>query len=163
MKISFDLDNTLICFGESAGYEPRLPWYLRIVAGNEPLRLGASELAKRLRESGWELWIYTTSLRDPAAVKRWLRCHGIEVAGVINQDVHDRRLKRTRDCRPPSKNPAAFDIALHVDDSEGVRMEGDQYGFEVVVVAPDDAEWADKVLLAAEKKLSVTRCASESH
>jgi hypothetical protein len=46
----------------------------------------------------------------------------------------------------PSKYPPAFDIDLHVDDSEGVRMEGDEFGFRVVVVRPDDENWTERVL-----------------
>ena len=150
MRISFDLDDTLICYGPCLPREPRLPWYKRLVAGDEPLRLGARSLMANLQEKGWELWVYTTSHRPPGSIRRWLRCHGIQVAGIINQDTHDAHLKDTlRDFRP-SKNPGAFGIALHVDDSEGVRMEGAVHGFEVVVVAPDDEGWAKKVWSAAE-------------
>ena len=39
-----------------------------------------------------------------------------------------------------------FGIDLHVDNSEGVRMEGDEHGFRVLVVRPDDTQWAQKVL-----------------
>ncbi|NQD57776.1 hypothetical protein HP546_20795, partial [Pseudomonas sp. CM25] len=49
----------------------------------------------------------------------------------------------------PSKLPSAFDIDLHVDDSEGVRLEGVDHGFRVVVVCPKDENWAQKVLDAA--------------
>jgi hypothetical protein len=34
----------------------------------------------------------------------------------------------------PSKNPRAFGIDLHVDDSEGVKLEGKKYGFKGVRV-----------------------------
>lgn len=151
MRISFDLDDTIICYREGVPREPALPWYWRLVAGGEPLRLGAPTLLRGLRERGWEVWVYTTSHRDPAAVRRWLWCHGVRVAGVINQHVHDAHLRRSERDRPPSKNPAAFGITLHVDDSDGVRMEGDRHGFRVVVVEPEDAGWAEKVLRAVEQ------------
>jgi hypothetical protein len=38
---------------------------------------------------------------------------------------------------------------MHVDDSDGVRLEGRRHGFRVVVVSPDDADWTRKVLAAA--------------
>jgi hypothetical protein len=148
MRISFDLDDTLICYHPGVPREPHLPWYVRLVVGDEPLRLGARALLRGLHQRGWELWIYTTSHRRPNSVRRWLRCHGVRVAGVINQDVHEARLKRTaKDC-PPSKNPAAFGIPLHVDNSDGVRVEGVTHGFRVIVVAPNDTDWAEKVLHA---------------
>ena len=151
MRISFDLDDTLICYRPEVPREPRLSWYLRLIGGDEPLRLGARTLLRKLQERGWELWVYTTSHRPASAVRRWLRCHGIRIAGVINQDVHDAQLKRTLNDYPPSKNPGAFGMALHVDDSEGVRMEGEIHGFEVVVIAQDDEAWSEKVWRAAEK------------
>lgn len=149
MRISFDLDDTLICYLPGSLYEPPLPWYWRPLGGAEPLRRGAKALMNGLRASGWEVWVYTTSYRRPAAVKWWLWCHGVRVGRVINQDVHDRHLKRSRNDYPPSKNPRAFGIDLHVDDSEGVRMEGRTHGFSVVVVDPLDAAWADAVWAAA--------------
>jgi hypothetical protein len=95
MRISFDLDDTLICYQPHVPREPGLPWYWRMLAGDEPLRLGARALMRRLRERGWELCIYTTSYRPPRGVRWWLRGHGIRVARVINQDVHDAHLTRT--------------------------------------------------------------------
>ncbi len=149
MIISFDLDDTLICYQQGVSQEPRPGWPWRWLAGPEPLRLGAIGLIRGLRSAGWDVWVYTTSHRDPWSVWCWLRCHGVHVSRVINQDVHDFHLRRNERERPPSKNPAAFGIALHVDDSEGVAEEGRRYGFSVVVVDPLDGAWADKVRAAA--------------
>jgi hypothetical protein len=149
MRISFDLDDTLICFQDGVPQEPRLPWYLRSLVVDEPLRLGTVDLTRELRQRGWEVWIYTTSNRRASRVRRWLRFHGVRIDGFVNQNIHNAHLQRVQPHRPPSKNPAAFGIDLHVDDSEGVRIEGEQHGFHVVVVTPDDMAWADKVLQAA--------------
>lgn len=151
VRISFDLDDTLICPGDGTPREPRPSWHRRLFAPREPLRLGARSLMQSLDESGWEIWIYTTSYRSPSAVKRWLRSYSVRVARVVNQDAHDQLPKPATSDRPPSKNPRAFDIALHVDDSEGVRIEGERHGFRVVVIGPTDPDWASKVLGAAEK------------
>jgi hypothetical protein len=152
MRISFDLDDTLICYGEGVPCEPRLPLAYRLLAGDEPLRFGARSLMRRLHSLGCELWIYTTSHRHPTSVRLWLWCHGVRVVRVINQDVHDRHFPRTGGFYPPSKNPGAFGIDLHIDDSDGVRMEGEQHGFNVLVVSPDDPAWAEKVLRRVEKR-----------
>ena len=45
-----------------------------------------------------------------------------------------------------SKYPPAFGIDLHVDDSEGVGMEGKQHRFRVIVVSPADPEWTTRIL-----------------
>jgi hypothetical protein len=152
MRISFDLDDTLICYHPDVPREPRLPLLYRLLAGDEPLRLGARSLLKTLRDRGCELWIYTTSYRSPAAVRLWLWCHGLRVARVINQAVHDAHFPRTGHHYPPSKNPGAFGIDLHIDDSDGVRMEGEQHGFSVVVVSPDDPAWTEKILQWVDKR-----------
>ena len=150
MRISFDLDDTLICYGPSFPRESRLPWYKRLIAGHEPLREGAPALLRRLQASGWEVWVYTTSRRSIGSVRRWLLCHGIRVAGVINQDVHEANFCRSPNHRALSKHPGAFGIDLHVDDCEGVRMEGETHGFNVLVISPHDEAWAERVWLAAE-------------
>jgi hypothetical protein len=161
MRISFDLDDTLICYQPGVPCEPGLPWHWRWLGGDEPLRRGAVELISRLRQYGWEIWIYTTSHRNPSSVRWWLWCHGIRVVRVINQDVHDATLRRTPNDYPPSKNPGAFGIDLHVDDSIGVRMEGEQHGFKVAVVAPDNESWTEVVLsAAAEVESRRTRCST---
>jgi hypothetical protein len=149
MRISFDLDDTLICYRDGVAGEPRLPWYLRWFIDDEPLRLGAPALMCKLQARGWEVCIYTTSQRNPAAVRRWLQRHGVRASTVINKDIHDLRLRRGPQHSMPSKNPAAFGIDLHVDDSDGVQQEGEKHGFRVVVVSPDDPRWVEKVLLAA--------------
>ena len=38
-----------------------------------------------------------------------------------------------------------YGIDLLVDDSHGVRIEGERHGFRTVVVDPTDSEWAEKV------------------
>jgi hypothetical protein len=102
-----------------------------------------------LRRRGWDIWIYTTSGRTPFQIRLWLLLHGLRVDGIVNDERHRRELSGLRFLRLPSKYPPAFGIDLHVDDSEGVRMEGDEHGFTVVVVQPGDESWAEKVLKAA--------------
>jgi hypothetical protein len=148
MRISFDLDDTLICYQPHVPREPPLPWPWRLVVHDEPLRLGARALLRELARMGHDLNVYTTSYRSPRDVRWWLRAHGIPVREVINQDAHDRHFRAHRDEYPPSKNPRAFGFHLHIDDSEGVRIEGAQHGFQVVVVSPDDLRWAEKILSA---------------
>jgi hypothetical protein len=150
VRISFDLDDTLICYREGTPCEPRPPWHRRLLAPREPLRLGTCSLVQTLSARGWEVWVYTTSHRSPASIRRWLRSYGIRVARVVTQQEHDRLVWRPVFGRKPSKNPAAFGIDLHVDDSDGVRVEGEQHAFRVVVVGPHDTSWVEKVLAAAE-------------
>lgn len=146
MLISFDLDDTLICRQEAVPCEPnRVPFLLKPWI-NEPLRLGTCQLMKELRQHGCEIWIYTTSYRSPCSVRLWLLCYGIPVAGVINQAIHNTHLRHNSGYYAPSKNPRAFGITLHIDDSEGVRLEGKKYGFEVIIISPEDRNWTKKVL-----------------
>jgi hypothetical protein len=146
MRISFDLDDTLICRQVGAKYERnRVPLLLRLWL-NETLRLGTRFLIKHLQQSGHEIWIYTTSYRHPFVVKLWLRCYGIKVANVVNQKIYDRYTQDNKSGNRPSKNPKLFDIDLHIDDSIGVKMEGDRYDFRVLVIEPNDLAWVDKVI-----------------
>src|SRR5262245_53680998 len=132
MRISFDLDDTLICYQADVPREPALGFFARLLVHDEPLRQGSRDLMRELRRLGCDVWIYTTSYRNPRSVAWWLRLHGIRVGGVINQEEHQRHNRPGPNYYPPSKNPPCFGIDLHVDDSEGVRMEGKKYGFDVV-------------------------------
>jgi hypothetical protein len=144
MHIAFDLDDTLIpC--EFAFPLERSPWLARGL-GLEPLRRGTVELCRLLRGRGHRLWVYTTSLRSPTSIRLTFLAHRIHLAGVVNQDRHDRRLRngrpRASEC---SKYPPAFGIDLLVDNSEGVKEEGRRFGFSVVHVRPDDEKWVEAV------------------
>lgn len=150
MRISFDLDDTLICYGEGHKYEPRIGWFARLVIWkDEPLRKGTKQLADELTTKGHEIWIYTTSYRHPRRVRRWLRQYGISVQRVINGKEHERRFGLRSS---PTKRPHVFGIDLHVDDSPGVKIEGDQHGFEVCVVKPGDRNWVSQVLQSVDRQ-----------
>jgi hypothetical protein len=146
MLVSFDIDDTLVCSPgvPAEQFVPRWRqlWY------PERLRQGTRALMGELLRRRCQLWIYTTSYRSPRYLRGWFRCVGIPLAGVVNQRRHDRVVGR----RGPSKYPPAFGIDLHVDDSEGVGLEGERHGFVVIVVAPEDPDWASRVLEAVDSR-----------
>ncbi|WP_231421320.1 hypothetical protein [Pseudomonas sp. Leaf59] len=149
MRISFDIDDTLACQQHHCAAETsRLPACVHRWLG-EPLRVGTRALIHELRRQGCSVWVYTSSGRTPSYIRRWLLLYGIRVDGVVNSVLHNRALTVHGLSNAPSKYPPAFDIDLHVDDSEGVRIEGEDHGFRVVVVDPQDARWTHKVLHAA--------------
>ena len=151
LRVSFDVDDTLICAGQPGCCETSwVPSFIRRWLG-EPLRLGSCALIRELRQRQCSVWIYTTSGRTPFYIRRWLLLHGIRVDGVVNSERHRQGLAAHGFSRLPSKLPPAFGIDLHVDDSDGVRMEGDTHGFRVVVVRPDDQHWTRRVLDAVAR------------
>lgn len=160
ITVSFDLDDTLTSHSDRVPMERGfLPRFVYRWLG-EPLRQGTTALMRELRRRGCSVWIYTSSGRSPFHIRRWLLLHGIFVDGVVNSERHRQsQSPQSLDAMPvpetpermPSKFPPAFGIDLHVDDSEGVRMEGAQHGFRVVVVNPEDERWGDKVLEAVKR------------
>ena len=159
MRISFDLDDTLICYRANVPCERRrvpfmlLPWF------DEHLSRGTAELLHELTRRGWEIWIYTTSGRTERYMRWWLRFYGIKLGGMVNEHLHGRLPM----AGSVSKYPPAFQIDLHVDDSEGVRMEGEKHGFRVAVVSPDDPAWAAHVLTAAAEVEAALRRSEDAH
>ncbi|WP_166367238.1 hypothetical protein [Pseudomonas akapageensis] len=146
IRISFDIDDTLACHPHHCATEQnRLPVFVHRWLG-EPLRSGTRSLTQELRRQGCSIWVYTSSGRTPSYIRRWLLLYGIRVDGVVNSVRHNRALTVHGLSNSPSKFPPAFDIDLHVDDSEGVKIEGYDHGFRVVVVSPDDVNWAQRVL-----------------
>lgn len=155
MRISFDVDDTLVLHGINAMPERgRFPAFVCRLLG-EPLRRGTCSLLNELRRDGCSIWIYTSSGRTPLNIRFWLFLYGIHVDGVVNDERHRRELAKRNFPRLPSKYPPAFGIDLHVDDSGGVQMEGDEHGFRVVVVSPDDEHWTEKILSAVRQTQAV--------
>ncbi|SDV08350.1 hypothetical protein [Pseudomonas vancouverensis] len=146
IRISFDIDDTLACLPHHSDVEQSpVPEFVHRWLG-EPLRIGTRSLTRELRRQGCSIWVYTSSGRTPSYIRRWLLLYGIHVDGVVNSVRHNQALTERGLVNAPSKLPPAFDIDLHVDDSEGVKSEGHDHGFRVVVVRPDDASWAQRVL-----------------
>jgi hypothetical protein len=152
MRISFDVDDTLVC-GPAVPTEQFVPWWRRWWYP-ESLRRGTRSLMRELLARRCQLWIYTTSYRSPRYLRGWFASFGIPIDGVVNQDRHERVIKRSAfPGYAPSKYPPAFGIDLHVDDSEGVAMEGREHNFRVAVVSPDDLDWTTRVLAAVEGRV----------
>jgi hypothetical protein len=147
MRISFDIDDTLIC-GPSVPKEQYVNWWRRWQFP-ELLRQGTAALMHELLRRQCDVWLYTTSYRSPRYLRGWFRSQGIRLGGVVNQYLHERVVGR----QGPSKYPPAFGIDLHVDDSVGVWQEGKRHHFAVVVVSPADPDWATKVLATVEQRL----------
>ena len=145
MRISFDVDDTLVC-DPSVPTEQFVPWWRRWWYP-ELLRRGTRPLMRGLLADGHQLWIYTTSYRSARYLRGWFRSFGVPIYGV-DQHRHERVVGR----QGPSKYPPAFAIDLHIDDSEGVADEGRQHRFDVVVVAPDDPDWVARVLEVVASK-----------
>lgn len=150
MRLAFDLDNTLIRCGYDFSLENLQRSIWAMLLGNEQLRHGIKELTDHCRQHGWEVWVYTTSYRSAWRIRRLFWLHGISLDGVVNQQRHDREVQAR--C---TKHPPSFGIDLLIDDSEGVRIEGERHGFRVLVVAPEDEQWLEKVK-AALKQLKPT-------
>jgi hypothetical protein len=148
VRVSFDLDDTLVC-GCDVPAEPlgRLARWL----ARERLRLGTRVVFAELRALGFDVWIYTTSERSEGEIRRLFRWHGLRLGGVVNAARHHARVQRDRSHPMPSKYPPKFQIALHVDDDPSVQQNGERFGFRVVLVSPRDDRWTEPVLAAARR------------
>jgi hypothetical protein len=66
MRISFDVDDTLVC-GPSVPADPPPAWWRRW-RYPEPLRRGSRDLMAELIRRRFEVWLYTTSYPNSRAV-----------------------------------------------------------------------------------------------
>ena len=117
----------------------------------ERLRRGTRSLMTALIQRRCKIWIYTSSSRSPRYLRRLFASVGIPIEGVVNLDRHE----RTVGLRGPSKYPPAFGIDLHIDDSIGVAIEGVDHRFAVLVVAPEDSDWVERVLSEVDKQIKL--------
>jgi hypothetical protein len=156
MRIAFDLDDTLIPSHRDLFPVERPPGWLGRLFAPEWLRCGATHLLDTLVRHGCDVWVYTTSLRPPGHIRRLFRCYGVRLGGAINGDMHQNWLRQQPGHRHCSKYPPAFGIDLLVDDSEGVRMEGDQFRFHVLTVRPDDPAWSHTLLTGINRLFAMS-------
>lgn len=136
MRVAFDLDNTLIRndFDFPLAVAQRPLW--QKLLQTEPLRLGTQELFAFCRAHGWEVWIYTTSYRSPLYIRKLLWVYGLRADGIVNQARHNQRVSVKS-----TKHPPTFGIDVLVDDSRGVQLEGERFGFNVIQLEPADFNW----------------------
>lgn len=146
MKISFDLDDLLICGVRK--FETEEHNFLTRLLGVEKLRLGTVSLFKNLQSQNHEIYIYTTSLRSPFRIWLTFKLRGLSLNGIINKTIHDKKIKSLNiSC---SKYPPMFDIDLHIDDSDGVKTESQRHNFNVLIINENDTKWTEKILLKIE-------------
>lgn len=144
MTISFDIDNTLIPYGDEFPVEHQT-WRHKVL-GAEALRAGTKRLFQQLARRGHTLLIYTTSYRSTSALRRTFYAHGLRPMRYIAGKENAKTLA-DHQCTS-SKNPRLFGIDVHVDDSIGVQREGEKHGFATIIVAPQDTNWVNAVLQA---------------
>lgn len=145
MRVSFDLDDTLFVDSEKFSVEKMLRFPLNRLY-KERLRLGTVDLFGKLRESGIEVWIYTTSFRSERYICGLFRHYGIRLDGVVNGKRHAIEVQNGKREPMPSKYPSKYKIDLHIDDDISVKQNGDTYGFRVMIVGADDPDWDEKII-----------------
>ena len=150
MRVSFDLDEVLFVSPKTHKTEPSLPFPLRNVF-RERLRLGTPALIHTLQGMGYEVWVYTSSFRSEAYIRRLFRCYGVKFDGIVNGERHLREVQRNRKERLPQKVPSHYRISLHVDDESVIVTSGRQMGFNVYQLDAQDDNWKEKVIARADE------------
>jgi hypothetical protein len=144
MIISFDLDDLLIPGVKIFSTERKN--LIQKFLGIEAIRLGTVELFRNLQGAGHHIYIYTTSFRSPMRIRVMFLFYQISVKKIINQRLHNEVLREQRN--RTSKYPPAFNIDIHIDDSLGVKIEGERYNFATVIIDENYNAWQETVLEA---------------
>ncbi|RXE58356.1 HAD family hydrolase [Acetivibrio mesophilus] len=150
MKISFDLDDTLILTDKGALYEAPVK-KIKAIFYKEKLRKGIRNLCEELKSLGYDICVYTTSERGIGYIRGLFDVYGIKLHDIINQKVHRELVQGNRKEIMPSKVPSKFGVDLHIDDDISVKHNGTQFGFRVLIISKDDNEWRQKVLNEAKR------------
>jgi len=141
MNISFDLDSTLIPNGKE--FETEKQNGIAQLLGIEKIRKGTNQLISDLQNQGHQIHIYTTSFRTKRKIRLTLGYYGIKVNRIVNQK-HNRQILKSRNINS-SKYPPAFNFDLHIDDLTGVGIESERFNFKVIIIAPTDKNWIEKI------------------
>ncbi|MBC7863918.1 MAG: hypothetical protein IAF38_13160 [Bacteroidia bacterium] len=142
MVISFDLDDLLI--PGTKKFDTESQNLFQKITGVEKIRKGTIALFRELRERGHSIYIYTSSYRKQSSINFIFKSHGIPVDFAINRQIHNKELKERKNIS--SKLPSAFGIDLHIDDSDGVAIEGERFNFRIIIIKEDDCNWIKSIL-----------------
>ena len=150
MRISFDLDEVLFVSPRTHKTEPPPAFPFNRIY-RERLRLGTPALINALQSQGYEVWVYTSSFRSEAYIRRLFRLYGVRFDGIVNGDRHLREVQRNRNTVLPQKLPNHYRISLHVDDETVICSLGRQYGFRTYQLEAQDDDWKEKIIARAEE------------
>ena len=150
MRVSFDLDEVLFVSPKTHKTEPALPFPLNRIF-RERLRLGAPDLIRSLQDSGYQVWIYTSSFRSERYIRRLFRLYGVRLDGIVNAERHLREVQGNRRERLPQKLPSRYRISLHVDDEAVIASWGREYGFHTYLLNAQDDDWKEKIIAHADR------------
>ncbi len=142
MKISFDLDDTLIP-GNKFLFSTENRNLIQKILKIEKIRKGSKRVFKDLKKQGHEIGIYTTSFRPKFKILFQLLTYGIRPDFIINENENRIELKRKN--INSSKYPPAFEIDIHIDDSKGVEIEGQKLNFKTIIIKKSDNNWTEKI------------------
>ena len=127
----------------------------------EPIRVGFIRVCNNLRSQGCRIGVYTTSSRTVGYIRRWMRCYGLKPDLIVNAAIHESAISgRFRRDRPPTKHPGLFGVDLHIDDSSGVAVEAERFGFRALIIDPEDMDWVASILDSV-RSLSINQKLSE--
>ena len=150
MRVSFDLDEVLFVSPQTHKTEPPLPFPLRNLF-KERLRLGTPEVINRLQDLGYEVWVYTSSFRSEAYIRRLFRLYGVRFDGIVNGTRHLKEVQRNNRETLPQKLPNRYRISLHIDDEEIICSSAGQFGFRACQLNAQDDDWGQKIIEQADR------------
>lgn len=150
MRVSFDLDEVLFVSPQTHKTEPPLPFPLRNLF-KERLRLGTPEVINRLQDLGYEVWVYTSSFRSEAYIRRLFRLYGVRFDGIVNGTRHLKEVQRNNRETLPQKLPNRYRISLHIDDEEIICSSAGQFGFRAYQLNAQDDDWGKKIIEQADR------------
>ncbi len=150
MRVSFDLDEVLFVSPETHKTEPPLRFpFCRFFP--ERLRLGTPEVVRSLQEMDYEVWVYTSSFRSEAYIRRLFSHYGVRFDGIVNGHRHLKEVQRDNRTILPQKLPNRYRISLHIDDEAIVCSMGRIYGYDVYQLDAEDDQWKEKIIEQAEE------------
>ena len=145
MKISIDLDDTILVKSDSIHIEENTTALVRGFI-EEYFRRGTRKLFAFLSANNVEVGVYTNSYRGKSALDKWFSDNNFHISFVINQQLHD--VKRDTQEKPyslPPKCPHLFDIDIHIDDLEAIKIEAEKFGPTVILASPNE-DWAELII-----------------
>lgn len=143
MRVVFDLDEVLLTSDEDMQDAIKDNLFSRRI--KERLRLGASDLLKKLQEMGYDIWIYSAGYYSEEYITDFFSMYEITVDGIINGFNEKRRTDSEEALRIRKKMEEKYRRALHIDNESVLCTNTVSKEFEQYEIKNSGPEWAESI------------------
>lgn len=149
-RVTFDLDEVL--YAKNSEDEAVLadPLFSRRIP--ERLRKGAPEVIRKIKELGYDVWVYTESYNSEEYIRNFFSMYEIEISGIVN-GFNDKRDKEGEEFTQVKEMMAnKYKQVIHIDNDAVIVVDTNGRSYEQYdIYEKEDVTWSEGINEALKK------------